>query len=125
MLGDVAIAVNPKDQRYKKFIGKRAFIPLIEKEIPIIGDSYVDMEFGTGCLKITPGHDFNDFEIGKKNKLPLINIMNADGTTNLNVPKRFQSLTMGEARKKILIDLKESGNLLKEKDHIITIPKKR
>ena len=123
MLGDVAIAVNPKDQRYKKFIGKRAFIPLIEKEIPIIGDSYVDMEFGTGCLKITPGHDFNDFEIGKKNKLPLINIMNADGTTNLNVPKRFQSLTMGEARKKILIDLKESGNLLKEKDHVITIPK--
>ena len=123
MLGDVAIAVNPKDQRYKKFIGRKAIIPLIEREIPIIGDSYVDMEFGTGCLKITPGHDFNDFEIGKKNNLPLINIMNSDGTLNSSVPKKYQSLTMVEARKKILIDLKSSGNLIKEKDHSITIPK--
>ena len=123
MLGDVAIAVNPKDQRYKKFIGRKAIIPLIEREIPIIGDSYVDMEFGTGCLKITPGHDFNDFEIGKKNNLPLINIMNSDGTLNSSVPKKYQSLTMVEARKRILIDLKSSGNLIKEKDHSITIPK--
>ena len=123
MLGDVAIAVNPEDQRYKKFIGRKAIIPLIKREIPIIGDSYVDIEFGTGCLKITPGHDFNDFEIGKKNNLPLINIMNSDGTLNSSVPKKYQSLTMVEARKKILIDLKSSGNLIKEKDHRITIPK--
>ncbi len=123
MLGDVAIAVNPKDKRYKKFIGKNAFIPLIDREIPIIGDTYVDMEFGTGCLKITPGHDFNDFEIGKKNNLPIINIMNKDGTLNSNVPEEYKALSMLEARRKILQDLKKSGNLISEKDHIITIPK--
>ena len=123
MLGDVAIAVNPNDKRYKKFINKKAFIPLINKEIPIIGDSYVDMEFGTGCLKITPGHDFNDFEIGQKNNLPIINIMKKNGTLNSNVPKKFRSLSMLEARKKILKDLKESGDLISEKDHMITIPR--
>ncbi len=123
MLGDVAIAVHPKDERYKKFIGDKAYVPLIERQIPIIGDSYVDMNFGTGCLKITPGHDFNDFEIGKKNKLPTVNIMNRDGTLNSNVPKKYQSLTMKEARIKILVDLKKAGNLLEEKDHIVALPK--
>ena len=73
---------------------------MIEREIAIFGDLYVDMEFGSGCIKITPGHDFNDFEIGKKNNLPLINIMNSDGTLNSSVPKKYQSLTMVEARKK-------------------------
>jgi len=123
MLGDVAIAVNPDDKRFKKFIGKKAIIPLVQREIPIIGDSYVDMEFGTGCLKVTPGHDFNDFEIGKKNNLPIINIMNSDGTLNSSVPKKYQFLTMSEARKKILKDLQSAGNLIKETKHIITIPK--
>ena len=123
MLGDVAIAVNPEDKRFKKFIGNKAIIPLVGREIPIIGDSYVDMEFGTGCLKITPGHDFNDFEIGKKNNLPIINIMNSNGTLNSSVPKKYQFLTMSEARKKILKDLKSAGNLIKETKHIITIPK--
>ncbi len=123
MLGDVALAVNPNDKRYKKYIGKEATIPLTTRKIPIIGDDYVDMEFGTGCLKITPGHDFNDFEIGKRNNLPVINILNKDGSLNEGVPKRYQGMSVVSARKEILKDLENLGNLINEKDHKTNIPK--
>jgi valyl-tRNA synthetase len=117
MLGDVALAVNPNDKRYKKYIGKEATIPLALRKIPIIGDDYVDMEFGTGCLKITPGHDFNDFEIGKRNNLPVINILNKDGTLNENSPKKYQGILVTSARKEILKDLEKLGNIINEKGH--------
>ena len=123
MLGDVALAVNPKDEKYKKFIGKEALIPIISRKIPIIGDDYVDMDFGTGCLKITPGHDFNDFEIGQKNNLDVLNILNKDGTLNENCPEKYRNLSMQAARKEILKDLKKLGNLVSEKDHKINIPR--
>lgn len=108
IFADVAIAINPNDKRYKKYKDCSAIIPIIEKKISIIEDENVDIKYGSGCLKITPGHDFNDFEIGKKHNLPIINILNQDGTTNNIVPKEYQNLTINEARKKIkktLLDL--------------------
>ena len=86
LLGDTALAVNPEDERYKKLIGKSVILPIVNREIPIIADEYVESEFGTGCVKITPAHDFNDFEIGKRHDLSPINILNLDGTLNQNVP---------------------------------------
>ncbi|EKX31259.1 hypothetical protein GUITHDRAFT_83283 [Guillardia theta CCMP2712] len=91
ILGDTAVCVHPEDERYKKFIGKKVKVPFQDREIPIIADTYVDMEFGTGCLKITPGHDPNDYEIGKKHSLPTINIMNLDASLNENAGK-YQGL---------------------------------
>ena len=123
MFGDVAIAVNPKDKRYKKFVGQEFEIPLSGKKIKVITDSYVDPDFGTGCLKITPAHDFNDFEIGLRNKLPMVNILNKNGSLNENVPSKFQSLSTLEARRQILIDLEKNGNLIKEKEHKISVPR--
>ena len=113
MLGDTAVAVNPNDQRYKELIGKKVILPLVNREIPIIADDYVDMEFGTGCLKITPAHDPNDFEIGKKHNLPAINILNEDATLNENTPKKYQGMDRFEARKVIVKDLEELGLLEK------------
>ena len=123
MFGDVAIAVNPEDKRYKKLIGQEFEIPLSGKKIKVINDSYVDPDFGTGCLKITPAHDFNDFEIGLRNKLPMVNILNKNGSLNENVPSKFQSLSTLEARRQILIDLEKNGNLINEKEHKISVPK--
>ena len=88
MLGDSAVAVNPNDKRYKKYIGKTVTLPLVGREIPIIADEYVDPEFGTGCVKITPAHDPNDFEIGKRHDLEFINVMNDDASINDNAPKK-------------------------------------
>ena len=105
MLGDTAIAVNPKDPRFKKLIGKKVLLPLSKREIPIIKDNYVDPEFGTGCVKITPAHDFNDFEIGKRHKLSSINILNLNGTLNQEVPKAYQGLHVLEARKKVIKEM--------------------
>ncbi|MCX8028435.1 MAG: valine--tRNA ligase [Brevinematales bacterium] len=113
MLGDTAIAVNPNDKRYKHLIGKKVILPLVNREIPLISDEYVDMEFGTGCLKITPGHDPNDFEIGKKYNLPIINIFNDDATLNDNVPEKYRNLDRFEARKVIVNDLETLGLLEK------------
>lgn len=113
MLGDTAVAVNPNDPRYKDIIGKTVILPLVDREIPIIPDEYVDMEFGTGCLKITPAHDPNDFEIGRKHNLPFINIFNDDATLNQNVPQKYQGLDRFEARKMIVKDLEELGLLEK------------
>ena len=113
MLGDTAIAVNPNDDRYKKFIGKTCVIPFVNREIPIIADDYVDMEFGTGVVKITPAHDPNDFEVGQRHNLPKINILNDDGSIN-EVGAHFKGLDRYEARKQIIKELDEMGLFVKE-----------
>lgn len=116
MLGDTAVAVNPEDDRYKHLIGRKVLLPLINREIPIVADSYVDMEFGTGVVKITPAHDPNDFEVGKRHNLPEINIMNDDATINANGGK-FQGMDRYEARKAIVKELDEMGLLVKIEDY--------
>ncbi|TCL60471.1 valyl-tRNA synthetase [Kineothrix alysoides] len=116
MLGDTAVAVNPEDARYKHLIGRKVLLPLINREIPIVGDSYVDVEFGTGVVKITPAHDPNDFEVGKRHSLPEINIMNDDATINANGGK-FEGLDRYEARKAIVAELDEMGLLGKVEDY--------
>jgi valyl-tRNA synthetase len=105
MLGDTAVAVHPDDARYKDLIGKNAILPLANRPIPIIADEHSDPEKGTGAVKITPGHDFNDFEVGKRHNLPLINILNKDGTLNDSVPEPYRGLDRFEARKRIVADL--------------------
>lgn len=116
MLADVAIAVNPNDERYKEFVGKKAILPLVGREIEIIADEYVDMEFGTGALKITPAHDPNDFNIGNKYNLPIINMMTADGKIVEDYPK-YAGLDRFEARERIVEDLKAEGYLVKIEPH--------
>ena len=123
LLGDMAVAVNPKDKRYKKLIGKTVKLPLTKREIPVIADDYVDMSFGTGCLKVTPAHDFNDFEIAKRHKLEFLNILNKDGTLNENVPKKYQNLKMPEARKNIIEDLDQANLLEGSEKHKLAIPR--
>ncbi len=113
MLGDTAVAVHPEDERYKKFIGKNIVLPLTNRKIPIIADDYVDKEFGTGVVKITPAHDFNDYNVGVRHKLPLINLLNKNGTLNENAGK-YKGLKVQEARKQVIADLKELGLLQKE-----------
>ena len=115
MLGDTAVAVHPEDERYQKFIGKNVILPIMNKEIPIIADKYVDKEFGTGVVKITPAHDPNDFEVGERHGLERINVMNDDGTMNKNAGK-FEGLDRYEARKLIVKELEEKGLLVKVED---------
>lgn len=112
MLGDTAVAVHPDDEKYKKIIGKTAILPLMGRELPIIADSYVDPEFGTGAVKITPAHDLNDFELGKRHRLQVINLLNNDGTMNEQAGK-FKGLTVAECREKVLNSLREKGYLNK------------
>lgn len=116
LFGDTAVAVNPNDDRFKHYIGKTVIIPLCNREVPIIGDDHVDLEKGTGCLKVTPGHDFNDFEIGKRNGLPIINILNIDGTLN-KYGMEFEGMSTREARKKISKKLEELEILIDTKPH--------
>ncbi len=123
MLGDTAVAVNPDDARYKDLIGKQVRLPLVDRLIPIIGDSYVDPEFGTGCVKITPAHDFNDYEVGKRHKLPLINIFTIDATINENAPEKYRGLDRFVARKQIVTDLDALGLLEKIDDHALKVPR--
>ena len=123
LLGDSALAVNPKDERYKNIIGKKVTLPIVGKEIPIIADEYVDPEFGTGCVKITPAHDFNDFEIGKRHNLQFVNILNFDGTLNEEVPKKFQGLDIDSARKKVLDELEKLGQLSDTEPYTVQIPR--
>ncbi len=113
MLGDTAVAVHPKDKRFKHLIGKTVLLPLANREIPIIGDNFVDMEFGSGCVKVTPAHDPNDFDIGKKYDLEFINIMNEDASLNSNVPESYRNLSRDSAREKIVNDLKANDQLEK------------
>jgi valyl-tRNA synthetase len=117
LFGDTAVAVNPNDDRFEHLIGKTAIVPICNREIPIIADEHVDMETGTGCLKVTPGHDFNDFEIGKRKDLPIINILNKDGTLNDNAGP-VAGLSAKEARKKTVALLKEHELLVKQEDHL-------
>lgn len=114
LFGDVAVAVNPNDERYKHLIGKKIIVPLQERVVPIIGDEYVDMEFGTGALKITPAHDPNDFEIGQRHKLEPINVMHEDARLNDVVPERYRGLTRGKAREQAVAELKDLGLLVSE-----------
>ena len=116
MLGDTAVAVNPKDNRYKKFVNKIATIPIVGRKIKIIEDNYADPKQGTGALKITPAHDFNDYEIGKRNKLEIINIFTEDGKINNNAIPQYVGLDRFEARKKILNELKENNFFVKEEN---------
>ena len=116
MLGDTAVAVNPKDQRYKKLVGLNIILPLVERKIKIISDEYADPEQGTGAVKITPAHDFNDYEVGVRNKLEILNIFTDDGKINENAPKEFIGLDRFEARKIILKKLVEKGFFVKEEN---------
>jgi valyl-tRNA synthetase len=122
LLGDTAVAVNPKDPRYQHCIGKQIILPISNRKIPIIADDYVSLDFGTGAVKITPAHDFNDFEVGKRHGLPMINILTESGHLNDQVPESYQGLDRKEARKKILRELKELGLFSKEEPHKLVIP---
>ena len=112
LFGDTAVAVNEKDKRYKKFVGKNVILPIMNKPIPVITDEHADMEKGTGCVKITPAHDPNDFEVGNRHNLERVVIMNDDATMNENVPKKYQGMTREECREEVLKDLEKEGLLL-------------
>ena len=123
MLGDTAVAVHPDDERYQSMIGKTITLPLVGRKIPIIADDYVDMEFGTGCVKITPAHDFNDYEMGKRHDLPMINILTIDACINDDAPEAYRGLERYDARKKIVADLDALGLLEKIDDHKLMVPR--
>ena len=116
MLGDTAVAVHPDDERYKSLVGKTLILPLTGRQIPVVADEYVDPEFGTGCVKITPAHDPNDFEVGKRHNLPVIRVMNDDGSMN-ELAGEYQGLDRYDARKKIVADLEAQGYLVKIQPH--------
>ena len=121
MLGDTGVAVNPQDERYKHLIGKTLTLPIVGREIPIIGDEFVEADFGTGCVKVTPAHDPNDFAMGKRHNLPLINIMNKDGTLNENAGE-FNGQERFAARRNVVAKLEELGNLVKIEAYKHTVP---
>ncbi len=123
MLGDTAVAVNPNDERYRDLIGKTITLPLVGREIPIIADDYVDQEFGTGCVKITPAHDFNDYEMGQRHDLPMINILDETAHLNDEVPSKYRGMDRFEARKQIVADLDALGLLEKVQDHTLKVPR--
>ena len=123
MLGDTAVAVHPDDKRYKNLIGKMVNLPLTDRKIPIIADDYVDQEFGTGCLKITPGHDFNDFDIGKKHDLEIISILDQSAKIIQSAPKEYQGLDRFDARRKIVEDIESLGLMQEIEDYTLTIPR--
>ncbi|WP_373024720.1 valine--tRNA ligase [Thioalkalivibrio sp.] len=123
MLGDTAVAVHPEDERYQDLIGKTIRLPLVGREIPIIADDYVEAEFGSGCVKITPAHDFNDYAMGQRHDLPVINILTIDACLNENVPEAYQGLDRYEARKRVVVDLEAEGLLEKIDDHKLMVPR--
>jgi len=123
MLGDTAMAVNPDDERYKDFVGKTITLPLVGRQIPIIADDYVDPAFGTGCVKITPAHDFNDYDMGKRHNLPMINIFTIDACINDEAPEAYRGLDRYDARKKILADLEALELVEKVDDHKLMVPR--
>ncbi|HSX20514.1 MAG TPA: valine--tRNA ligase [Gammaproteobacteria bacterium] len=123
MLGDVAVAVHPEDKRYAKFIGKLIHLPLTGRQIPIIADEYVDPEFGTGCVKITPAHDFNDYDVGMRHKLSHINILTSDAKINQNAPEKYRGLDRFVARKQIIQDLTDQNLLEKTEPHVLKVPR--
>ena len=123
MLGDTAVAVHPDDKRYKNLIGKLVNLPLTDRKIPIIADDYVDQDFGTGCLKITPGHDFNDFDIGKKHDLEIISILDQSAKIIQSAPKEYKGLDRFDARRKIVEDIESLGLMQEIEDYTLTIPR--
>ena len=122
LFGDSAICVNPKDSRYESFIGRKAIIPILNKAIPVISDDTIDQDFGTGCVKITPAHDFNDYKLGKKHNLDFINILNKNGTFNNNVSGIFKDKNIHKSRSEVVGQLKELGSLDKIEDYKTTVP---
>ena len=123
MLGDTAVAVHPEDERYRHLIGKEVLLPLAERLIPIIADDYVDKEFGTGMVKITPAHDFNDYAVGQRHRLPLINIFTTDARINEAAPERYFGLDRFEARKRVVADLEALGLIEKIEPHKLKVPR--
>src|SRR4249919_2393749 len=123
MLGDTAVMVHPEDERYAHLIGKRVRLPLTDREIPVIADDYVDREFGTGVVKVTPAHDFNDYAVGQRHDLPLINILTPDAKINDNAPEKYRGLDRFAARRLVLADLTELELLIEEKKHKLQVPR--
>ena len=123
MLGDTAVAVHPEDERYQGLVGKTVTLPLADREIPIIADEYVDMAFGTGCVKITPAHDFNDYEVGERHRLEKINIFDDDARINANAPQQYRGLDRFEARTRVVADLEQLGLLEKVDEHRLKVPR--
>jgi valyl-tRNA synthetase len=123
VLGDTAVAVHPDDERFKDWVGKTVTLPLVGREIPIVADDYVDPEFGSGCVKITPAHDFNDYALGQRHNLPVINVFNDDAALNDSVPEAYRGLDRYEARKKLLAEMDSLGLLLKVDPHKLMVPR--
>ena len=123
MLGDTAVMVHPEDERYKDMIGKTVKLPLTDREIPIIADAYVDLEFGTGCVKVTPAHDFNDYAVGQRHKLPIISILTLDAKINENAPAKYRGMDRFDARKAVVADLEALGILVKTDKHTLKVPR--
>ncbi len=123
LLGDSALAVHPDDERFKDLIGKKVELPLCNRQIPIIADEYVDPEFGTGCVKITPAHDYNDYEVGKRHDLPMINILTDDAAINENAPAAYQGMDRFDARKQLVEDMEAAGLLEKIEPHKLKVPR--
>ena len=123
MLGDTGVAVNPQDERYQHLIGKHIKLPITGRLIPIVGDEHADPEFGTGCVKVTPAHDFNDYEIGKRHHLPMINIFTKDAKINNEAPEPYRGLDRFDARQRIVAELEETGVLVKVEDHKLKVPR--
>ncbi len=123
MLGDTAVMVHPEDERYQHMIGKTVKLPLTGREIPIIADAYVDREFGTGCVKVTPAHDFNDYAVGQRHDLPMISILTLDGKINDHAPEKYRGLDRFDARKAVVADLEAAGILVKVDKHKLKVPR--
>lgn len=123
LFGDQAVAVHPDDERYQHLIGKTICLPLVGRDIPIIADDYVDMDFGTGCVKITPAHDFNDYEMGKRHNLPMLNVMTIDAAMNDEVPEKYRGLDRYEARKQAIADLEAADLMEKIEPHKLMVPR--
>ncbi len=123
LLGDAAVAVDPTDERFIHLIGKMLKLPLTDREIPVIADDYVDKEFGTGCVKITPAHDFNDYAVGQRHKLPQICVLTLDAKINDNAPAAYRGLDRFTARKQIVADLEAQGLLAEVKPHKLMVPR--
>jgi valyl-tRNA synthetase len=123
LLGDTAVAVHPEDERFQHLIGKQVLLPICNRLIPIVGDEHADPEKGTGCVKITPAHDFNDYAVGKRHDLPMINVLNKDATINHNAPEAFQGLPRYEARQAVVSTMEELGLLVEIKPHTLMVPR--
>src|SRR5690606_37243227 len=123
MLGDTAVMIHPEDARYPGLIGKEVVLPLTGRRIPVIGDDYVDRAFGTGVVKVTPAHDFNDYQVGQRHGLPVINIFTPEAALNDNAPEKYRGLDRYEARKAILADLEDLGLLVETRPHKLQVPR--